>query len=380
MNYKQVVVYSCGDSNLLSTWSNVPFLFCQALEKQGVRVHRVNIEPLSWLNKFYNRISYAIFCRLLRLRSCPVYGRSWFHRYLTKRKIRRISRKYRDIDFHLFLTYAFRNEYSCKPSILWCDWSDAIVIERLGRKVAWYERLWINYETKVIQKADVVYSMFPVCAKHMSEMYSREICWLKRNVINTVEDSRIELDDIISGRIARCSILFIGGTLYTGACQQLIEAFRKLRKRFQEIELNIIGQVEESYGGDMRGIHFFGYLHKDVECEKNLYYSLLKQAHLFVNPSPQWGGYSSTVEAMYYGCPILISPYEDFTAEFGNEISFGDYLRGQPLDVAIEKLMQTSEEKYKEMCIMAHQAVKDYSWNQYVNFFLDDLRKRGIYA
>ena len=379
MSNKKVIVYSCGDSKLLRTWSNVPYFFCKALEEYGIEVYRVNIEPIPWINKLYNRVSYAIFRRLLHFRACPIYGRSWLHRYLIKRKIESFSKEHKNIDFHLFLTYAFRNENSCKPSVLWCDWSDAIVIERLGRKVVWYERLWIKYETEVIKKANVVYSMFPVCAKHMSEIYSREICWLNRNVVNTVDEKGIDLDNIISGRLLQLSILFIGGPLYAGACQQLIEAFRKLKNKFPSIELNIIGQYEDAYSGDMSNIHFHGYLHKDIEKEKNLYYTLLKQARLFVNPSPQWGGYSSTVEAMYYGCPILISPYEDFTAEFGKEISFGDYLRGQSLDAAIVKLILKSEEEYRTMCIMSHQVVKDYSWNQYVGIFLEDLKKRGIY-
>lgn len=345
----------------------------------GVNVHRCNVEPLPWLNRLYNRISYALFVRLLHRRACPTYGRSWLHRFLTRRKIKAITKAYPDVQLHLFLTYAFRNEYTDKPSVLWCDWSDAIVIERLGRKTAWYERWWLAYESKVIQKADAVYSMFPVCADKMSKMYKREVKWLRRNVVNTVETEAISLEEIIPRRLATKRILFIGGGLYKGACEQLITVFRKVRKNMDGLELHVVGQEQIAFGGDLEGVQFHGYLHKDVESEKNLYYELLKSTRVFVNSASQWGGYSSTVEAMYYGCPVVISPYEDFRAEFGPAIDFGVYLDNTlTLEKALTKVFEMSEDEYHAMCIHAHETVANYTWKNYVEHLLDDLHKRGI--
>ena len=49
---QSITVYSNGDSNDLATWSNVPYLFCRALEKRGIKVYRVNIEA----NKILKRL------------------------------------------------------------------------------------------------------------------------------------------------------------------------------------------------------------------------------------------------------------------------------------------------------------------------------------
>ena len=63
--------------------------------------------------------------------------------------------------------------------------------------------------------------------------------------------------------------------------------------------------------------------------EREKYYNLLKSARVLINPASKWGGYSSTIEAMYYGCPIIVSPYDDFIEEFGKLIPFGYYLNRQ---------------------------------------------------
>ena len=42
---KEIIFFSMGDSNKISTWSNVPFLFCKELEQKGILVRRIDIGP-----------------------------------------------------------------------------------------------------------------------------------------------------------------------------------------------------------------------------------------------------------------------------------------------------------------------------------------------
>ncbi|MHA5135034.1 hypothetical protein [Oenococcus oeni] len=42
---KEITVFSYGDSNLLKTWSNVPYFFTKTFADDGVSVNRVNVEP-----------------------------------------------------------------------------------------------------------------------------------------------------------------------------------------------------------------------------------------------------------------------------------------------------------------------------------------------
>lgn len=289
---KPIIVYSCGDSNSLSTWSNVPYLFVKALERKQIKILRVNIQPHRTINRCFNTFSYYLFRKILKKNACPEYARTILHDFLIKKKLKKISNKYNDSALNLFLSYKFINPYSKSPNILWCDWTDRVVIERMGREPKWYEKASLKREDKVIHDADVVYTMFPVCKTHMEELYGREFRYLDRNVVNTVYDKDYNIDEVIAKRCISNDILFIGNHRYKGAAIELIEAYKTLKLHNPAIRLHIIGMTESELPdttGD-ENITCYGYLHKDKTDERDLYYNLLLSAKLFVNPATQWGG------------------------------------------------------------------------------------------
>lgn len=374
-NIKEITLYSNGDSRKLSTWSNVPYLFAQALENAGIKINRVNIEAPRRLNRLYNTFFYHLFRTIFRQKTSPTFYRSPFHRWIINRRLRNAAKKYHKSDLNLFLSYLFINKYSDKPNIVWCDWTDRIVIQRLGRKPAWHERWSIRQEDTVISNADLRYTMFPVCKQQMEELYGKEFIHLNRNVINTVYRGKIDIDDIIQRRFDSNEIIFIGNHLYLNAAKELVNAYKQLKSSNPNLRLNIIGlnalQLPEA---NDEGITCYGYLHKDNPEECATYYRLLLNAKVFVNPASLWGGYSSTIEAMYYGCPIIVSPYDDFIAEFGNDIAFGIYhTTKQPLESEINIILTSNQENYKRIAINARLAVHDYTWEQYTNTFIENV-------
>jgi glycosyltransferase involved in cell wall biosynthesis len=377
---KEIIVYTCGDSNDICTWSNVPYLFCKALEKRGWILHRVDISPNKRLDRLFTTPSYMLFRRILKLRACPEYHRSWIHRFLTRRKIRKATKRWPDVDFNLFLSFAFTNPYSKVPSVLWCDWTDAVVIERMGRKPQWYEKASLRHETRVMQRADLVYTLFPVCSRDLSARYKRPVIYLNRNVVNTVYNKPFDLLQSLVSKQNRHCILFVGNHRYQGAALYLITAFQELSKSMPDAELHIIGMTAELLNvvGESH-IHCYGYLRKNVETECTKYYELMIGATLLVNPAANWGAYSSTIEAMYYGTPVIVTPYDDFVADFGREIEFGYYLeKPDNLLPLIKKVLSQTTEEYQTMCLAAREAVKDYTWDKYVDVFLDSLKQYGV--
>lgn len=376
---KEITVYTCGDSNDISTWSNVPYLFTKTLEGKGYKLNRIDISPNRTINKLFNTVSYTLFKRILKRKACPEFHRTWLHRFIVYRKIKRTTRLYPNVQFNLFLSYAFYNQYSNQPNVLWCDWTDRVVIERLGRTPRFYEKASLRHEDNVMQKADKVYTMFPKCKEHMEELYGREIIYLNRNVINTVYDGSFDIEKNIETRYASNSILFIGNTRYIGAAKELVNAYNILKEKNQNIELHIIGMTKEQMSVDDKKIHCYGYLRKNIKEERNLYYSLLHNCKVFVNPAQQWGGYSSTIEAMFYGCPIVVAPYDDFVCEFGTDINFGRYTNNkEELHKTINSIQNSDKEKYKAMCYNAYNRVSDYTWSNYINEFLESLKKENI--
>ena len=375
MGKKEIIIYTCGNSNDMTTWSNVPFLFAKSLEGKGYILHRVDISPSKSINRIFNTLSFYLFKRLLHLRACPEFHRTWMHRALIYQRLKKANAKYPNSQLHLFLSFAFTNPYSNKPNVLWCDWTDRIVIERLGRKPQWYERKSLTHEDQVMKRADAVYTMFPKCKEQMEKQYQRPIEYLNRNVVNTVYEGPFDLQENIFDRKQSNFILFIGNSKYKCGAVSLIKAVNALHPTMPDIKIHVIGMTENDLGkNDQVVCH--GYLHKDIEEERNLYYHLLFHCRCLVNPTKGWAGYSSCVEAMYYGCPIIISPYDDFTEEFGTDISFGYYCNEHNLKEKIELLF--NNDNYSMICQAAHEAVKDYTWDNYMDAFIHSLQEKRL--
>lgn len=375
---KEIIVFSCGDSNDISTWSNVPYLFTKTLEEKGYKVDRVDISPNKILKRLFNTPSFFFFRKLLKSDACPEYQRTFLHRYITYQKIKRATKQYPDAMFNLFLSFAFYNKFSKKPNVLWCDWTDRVVIERYGRLPKFYERTSLHHEDKVMKKADKVYTMFPECKKHLEDLYGREILYLEQNVINTVFDGDFDIYESIKQRKDSHKILFIGNHRYLGAAQKLVTAYKELKTKNNLLELHLIGLTNDDIKCNDNGIFCYGYLRKDVKKERDIYYRLIQECKVFVNPAELWGGYSSCVEAMYYGAPVIVAPYKDFVTEFGESINFGQYIREKSIADTIKEILYATEEKYESLCLNAHNRVKDYTWSNYVDKFLESLNECGL--
>ena len=198
-----------------------------------------------------------------------------------------------------------------------------------------------------------------------------------RNVINDVYSGEFDIEKIIKQKIDSNKILFIGNHRYLGAAKELLQAYKELQGKHPNLELHIIGLTSELLNYEGEGVFCYGYLHKDIEQERELYYSLMMSAKMLINPARVWGAYSSVIEAMYFGSPIVVSPYKAFTMEFGEELSFGRYLNGK------ESLSETigyvlDSDRYREMCYSAHNSVKNYTWDNYIDEFLTILKDRNI--
>lgn len=193
--------------------------------------------------------------------------------------------------------------------------------------------------------------------------------FLGKNVINALQDPN---EQIVKGKKSG-KILFIGGRKYINGAKTLIKAFNFITEDNPQMSLHIIGMQENLFSDmryDAKKVRFYGYLRKDIETEMNLYYKLLSTAQIFINPSPQWGGYSSTIEAMYFYTPIIVSPYKEFINEFGEKLNFGLYV-DDTIDSLIKSIITiVHNPDYETMCFNAHKQVSQYTWNHYIEKFL----------
>jgi glycosyltransferase involved in cell wall biosynthesis len=111
----------------------------------------------------------------------------------------------------------------------------------------------------------------------------------------------------------------------------------------------------------------YGYLDKGNENDRKLYYKLFREATIYINTTPKWSAFSASIEAMYFYTPVVVTPYGEFVETFGKEINFGSYCEINSPDLIGEKIKNILiDASYEELCVCAHQAVKEFTWSEYI--------------
>lgn len=362
---KEITVYTDGDSNLISTWSNVPYFFTKTLVEQGIKVNRVNISPSSLLERIIRRI-YDRAIKLLDKQTSYNYSRSNIHNLFVRSKIKKAHQKYISADADLFLTFSFSSRgLSRKVIIQFGDWTYDHYLKKLLRRFP--DNLEINAirrEADAIRSADLIFPLFPSVAESMqSDFKGKEIYYLG-NVINCYDETKSE---DLNLKYKNQTLLFIGSEKYMDGAQTLIKAFTNLKRSLPDLKLEIIGISSNCFDTLPQDVFCYGYLDKAIEEDRLKYYMILREATVFVNTTPIWGAFSASIEAMYFFTPVIVTPYSEFTKTFGQNIKFGSYCLKNEIDlIEMNILGILSNPDYKSLCTNARFSVEEFTWSSYV--------------
>ena len=386
---EEILFFTNGDANNANVWSNVPYCFSRALENEGITVFRVDYSMHPSFVKFYDlvlrRILDAFTFRKLRF---PYLRATRLFKFFAERKIKKAIQQHPQADLCLFMGYGFYNKWNKIPSLLFSDWTTEMDIQK-KRKPNFLEKRMIHQEEEAINKAEYVVSLFPVCCEEMKKKYPEaNIHFLGGNVINDLSGIRLKrreergerreektskeifVEDLIDAKAKSKRLLFIGRkTTYLGAAKKLIEAYKLLKEEedYKDFTLDIVGCSASDFDSLPEGVTCYGFLNKSEERDRKIYYDLLLGAKVLVNANPKWGAFSSTVEAMYYYTPVIVSPYQDFVKNFGEKIDFGVYnqdFTAESIENDIKSVINS--DYYTEMCKFAHENVETYTWENYV--------------
>jgi glycosyltransferase involved in cell wall biosynthesis len=301
------------------------------------------------------------------------FFRSKTYRLLTGLKVYLYSFLYNAADVDLFLTYSAYIKNKRREIWMLSDWSlEQFIQNQLKRPPYEKEMNYIQHELSCLRKADKIISLFPLSASFLSNRLHRTVDYMGSNVVNNYYNDTVSEKLIVQKR-GKKSILFIGRSAYIDGAKVLLKAFKLLKAKDFPIELHFIG-IEEKHLG-IKGesdVFCYGYLRKEniMQCQK--YYQLMCNATVFVNPCQEWGGYSSMIEAMYFYTPVVVAPYNEFVNEFGKNIGFGLYTTDDAIQLAsnIRTIVFSHKEDYEMMAKNAHEAVKNYTWENYVDKLL----------
>ena len=283
------------------------------------------------------------------------------HFFHSKQRVKRAVRKYPDSDAHMFLTFSFTSAgLTAKPTIQLCDWTyDYYFRWFLNREPDRLEKHSVGREDSQIEGSDLVVSLFPDVAEYMKAHYDNQDIHYLGNAVNSVYPA--PEPSAIADRSASRNILFIGGKHYVEGISSLLDAFSQLRQDHPDLRLDIVGMDEEDFPGLPDNAVCYGYLDKGRSDGRELYYRLLREARMIVNTTPNWGAFSSAVEAMYFFVPIITAPCRSFVETFGETIDFGYYCEDNSPEMrerCVTRIL--NDPAYEAMCLNAHEAVKDF--------------------
>lgn len=368
---REIILFCYGDSRLASTWSNVPYLMSCEFERRGIKVCRVDLSSKNNIfTKLANRLYKAVYGPYY------TYIRSDIFRFLTNRKIKRALKQYPDADFAVFLMFDFIPPKGAIPTLIFSDWTYKMLVkERNYRELTGGDRKFVRQQNEAIDGADIVLPLFAESYNTMiRENPNANIRFIDTNVVNNLYSGNIEdLSSIVQKKCKSDYILFIGKKAYAHGLRLLVDA---IKASGTDIRLEVIGMTSDDVGEVPEFCRFHGFLHKDIKQENEKYYDLLMGAKAICNPTPVWAGYSSLIEAMYFYTPVITSPFKQFEQEFGKQPDFGFYTDGDDLKDVLGRLFSLSSEEYCKMAFLAHEKVKDYTWDNYVGQMLEMMKEK----
>ena len=373
---KEIILYTVGDSRKISTWSNIPYFVAETLIAKGIKVNRVDLSP----PPFWNRIYMLICFRLLRLfnrRTSFIFVRTRLHFLLARRRIRRALEEFKSADAGIFLTFSFSHAgLSDRPAVQFSDWTyDYFFSYFENRKPDWLERQCVRREDSQIEGANVVFPLFPSVAEYMRSRYRNGNILYLGNVINSLCDP--DAVQALEKKAGPGNLLFIGDVKYREGARSLVAAFRVLKAEFPALVLDVVGMEAREFDDLPPGVTCHGYLDKGDAQQRDRFYSLLRNAGLFVNTTPKWGAFSATLEALHFYTPVIVTPYKEFTETFGRAIPFGTYCGDESLETlcgCIRGVLKGAD--YKALCVSAHEAVREFTWSAYIDRMVRVMEER----
>ncbi|GAB6393560.1 MAG: Glycosyl transferases group 1 [Treponematales bacterium] len=374
---KEITVFTAGDSADIKTWSNVPYFFTETLIARGIKVNRVDITINPALGKLYQKLTGWFFIKIFRNERAD-FTNSAPRFFLTRQIVKTAIRKYPSSDALVFVSFKDSSAgLSNKPCVLFHDWNLDYWFEySLGRRPGFFEKIIVQREIQLIKRADLVVTLFPGVEQFMRTRYKTDNVVYLGHIINSFVPLPGDHSFADNKQDSR-KLLFIGGRKYLPGAVTLIEALSVLRNKYPDMSAHIIGLEKNDLNMPVpENVFCYGYLDKSNPEDRKTYYDLLASASVFVNTTPLWGAFSASVESMYFYTPVVVTPYHEFVAAFGQSLSFGEYCETNSVESLvdrIDKIMASSD--YGRLGKNAHDAVADWTWDRFSAKFLECLEK-----
>lgn len=172
--------------------------------------------------------------------------------------------------------------------------------------------------------------------------------------------------------------LFIGRIMQAKGINELLESFINIRKKYSNVELNIIGFCEENYLDRLKELNDTGIIR--YHGKKNEVHNFIKNSHAIILPSYHEGMSNVLLESASTGRPIIASKVPGCIETFEEGISgFGfEAKNSEKLEEVLIKFIELSYEKKKEMGIQGRRKMEnEYDRKIITEIYLNELIDRS---
>lgn len=370
---KEVTVFSWWDPRSINTWSNVTYYLIRTLETKGIKVNTVT------LSKHHRallgagaKVTNVMLSKLYQADIHFSYANSQLSNKMIDLKISHAVKKYHASDVFIMIGFDYNvKKHTDQKVLMFSDWTVAYAIDKFDkRRPIFAEKGVIKRHNQALKEADFAVTLFSDVKDFYLKKEDQINLHYLGNVINSSIVSKPESEAMIHQKIKSNHILFIGRERYKAGLYALMDAIKTMSKS-RALTLDVIGMNQISQHLNIP-INFHGYLDKSDDEQKSLYYSLLKNAKIIINTTPDWAGFSSMLECMYHATPVIVTKYQSFVGTFGESLNFGYYCDNKPERIAqkIDQIFSLGDEAYGKMALSAYEATLDFTWDSYVDKML----------
>jgi glycosyltransferase involved in cell wall biosynthesis len=295
--------------------------------------------------------------------------------YLINREIARMSRKFKDADLDLFLTFSFSSYRTSRaPVVHYCDRTYEHYLEENGFRPDPRDRYFIEQEKANLRNALCVFVSNQLCHHFIRERYGIDNVVLLPAGIN-VETISADPDRLIKEKLRSKDVVFIAREAYRRGVDIAVDAFRLAARNKKEWRLHLVGVRPDEVGVEDERIKVYGYLRKDVPEERAVYDDLFRRARVFVCPVRRGQPPTGAIrEAQAMCSPVVLSDVSD-----GPELVTHGYnglltgsLKPEAFAHCITQLVE-NDAMWSKLALGAHQSIRERTWDQTVSELIESV-------
>ncbi len=242
--------------------------------------------------------------------------------------------------------------------------------------------MWL-FQKKMLQTANMIHITEPNEKKALENIGIHNNTVLVPNGIE-IENDFESLDKNILKQIkydkSKRYILFLGRIVHNKGLHYLINSYKKIQNKYNDIEVLVVGGVEDKKYFDslekLERVHFLGALDG---IEKHTLFSI---SSLFVLPSRTENFGMAIAEAMSYKIPVITTQGTPWKELQDNDAGWWIELSQENLDNALEEALSCKCSDLKAKGNREFAIIKNYTWKKQAlkmkECYEEILSKRGI--